>query len=69
MKISERSLEITTFILACIISRVIFKLTNFKYSLFSDPFNITKFAIDLGTWMIISFSILLILKKCFKVVK
>lgn len=69
MKISERSLEIMTFIFAYIVSRVIFKLTNFKYSLFSDPFNITKFAIDLGTWMIISFIILLVLKKCFKVVK
>ncbi|MCY6372221.1 hypothetical protein [Clostridium ganghwense] len=69
MKISERSLEIITVIFAYIVSRGIFKLTDFNYSIFSEPFNIIKFTIDFGTWMIISLVILLILKKCFKITK
>ncbi|MCY6959846.1 hypothetical protein [Clostridium brassicae] len=69
MRVSQRSVRVITFIMSYIVTRGIFKLTNFQYSFFREFFNIPKLIIDFGTWMITYVVIYTIIQKCFKVHK
>lgn len=53
MKGKDEKLGFITFVVSYILVHIIFKLFDFKYNIFSDPFNILKFIIDFGSWMII----------------
>lgn len=64
MKNKDRRIGIITFVVSYILVHGIFKLFNFKYDIFSEPFNILKFIIDFGSWMIIWVLVYSILEKC-----
>lgn len=62
-----KNISIVSFIITYIITRVIFKSTNFKCSLSSGTCNIQNFVVDFGLWVVIYTIVYLILKKCFKI--
>lgn len=61
-----KNISTASLIITYILTRVIFKLTNFKCSFSSGTFNIQNFVIDFGLWIIIYTIVYSILKKCFK---
>lgn len=63
MKNKDRRIGIITFVVSYILVHIIFKLFNFTYNMFSEPFNILKFIIDFGSWMIIWLLVYYILQK------
>ncbi|WP_207653587.1 hypothetical protein [Clostridium peptidivorans] len=63
MKNKDGRIGIITFVVSYVLVHSIFKLFNFKYDIFSEPFNILKFIIDFGSWMIIWVLVYSILEK------
>jgi len=39
-----------SWVVAYVVSRIIFALFDFSYNVFTEPFNIIKFVIDFGVW-------------------
>jgi hypothetical protein len=50
---SPLSRHILAFCVAYVASRTLFAAANFHYSLFSEPFDAGKLAIDFGVWVMI----------------
>lgn len=53
MKINKNVLCIISIFGSYIISRILFKYINFKYEIFNEPFNLEKFIVDFGCWIVI----------------
>lgn len=50
--------HVLSFCVAFAVSRTLFGLANFRYNVFSEPFNIGKLMVDFGVWAMIYITML-----------
>lgn len=63
MQDKEKKLDFISFVVSYILVHILFELFNFHYNIFTDKFNVLKFIIDLGSWILVWVIVSFMLKR------